>query len=182
VYAEPGRASVQALRMVWPVVCRRLEEFPSINATQLFEELCVQFPGRFTRKQYKTLVRRVSLWRQEARARGVVIGPKTYRRLSDKPRGRRPDIFRDHWEEMARCLEEQQDQTAVELLVEFQARYPGLYSSRQLHTLQKRVRAWRRQAVQRLIGEVGGLPPYGASYPSRSAGNIPGEAAGNRIT
>jgi hypothetical protein len=168
--------------MVWPVVCRRLEEFPSINATQLFEELCVQFPGRFTRKQYKTLVRRVSLWRQEARARGVVIGPKTYRRLSDKPRGRRPDIFRDHWEEMARCLEEQQDQTAVELLVEFQARYPGLYSSRQLHTLQKRVRAWRRQAVQRLIGEVGGLPPYGASYPSRSAGNIPGEAAGNRIT
>ena len=50
-------------------------------------------------------VRRVSLWRQAACARGVVIGPKTYRRLSDKPRGRRPDIFRDHWEEMARCLE-----------------------------------------------------------------------------
>lgn len=183
VYAEPGQARVQALRMVWPIVCRRLEEFPSINATQLFEELCIQFPGRFTRKQYKTLVRRVTLWRQAACARGVVIGPKTYRRLSDKPRGRRPDIFRDHWEEMARCLEEQPDQTALELLVEFQARYPGLYSSRQLYTLQKRVRAWRRQAVQRLIGEVSGLPPYVASYPSRlAAGNIPGEAAGNRIT
>ena len=151
--------------MVWPIVCRRLEEFPNINAMQLFEELCIQFPGRFTRKQYKTLVRRVSRWRQAARARGVVVGPKTYRRLSDKPRGRRPDIFKDHWEEMARCLEEQPDQTALELLVEFQARYPGQYSLRQLYTLQKRVRAWRQQAVQRLIGEVSGLPPYVASIP-----------------
>ncbi|ESX09206.1 hypothetical protein X767_32935 [Mesorhizobium sp. LSJC264A00] len=152
VYAEPGQARVQALRMVWPIVSRRLEEFPNINATQLFEELCVQFPGRFTRKQYKTLVRRINLWRQAARARGVVVGPKTYRRLNDKPRGRRPDIFKDHWEEMARCLEERPDQTALELLVEFQVRYPGRYSLRQLHTLQKRVRAWRQQAVQRLIG------------------------------
>lgn len=183
VYAEPGQARVQALRMVWPIVCRRLEEFPTINAMQLFEELCVQFPGRFTRKQYKTLVRRVSRWRQEARARGVIIGPKTYRRLSDKPRGRRPDVFRDHWEEMARCLEEQPDQTALELLVEFQARYPGLYGLRQLHTLQKRVRAWRQLVVQRLIGEVSGLPPYVASYPSHlTAGNILDEATGNRIT
>lgn len=126
-------------------------------ATQLFEELCVQFPGRFTRKQYKTLVRRVNLWRQAARARGVVVGPKTYRRLNDKPRGRRPEIFKDHWEEMARCLEERPDQTALELLVEFQVRYPGRYSLRHLHTLQKRVRAWRQQAVQRLIGEVSSL-------------------------
>ncbi|RWD81413.1 MAG: transposase [Mesorhizobium sp.] len=157
VYAEPGQARVQALRMVWPIVCRRLEEFPNINATQLFEELCVQFPGRFTRKQYKTLVRRVNLWRQAARARGVVVGPKTYRRLNDKPRGRRPDIFKDHWQEMARCLEERPDQTALELLVEFQVRYPGRYSLHQLHTLQRRVRAWRQQAVQRLIGEVGSL-------------------------
>ncbi|BCG97437.1 MULTISPECIES: DDE-type integrase/transposase/recombinase [unclassified Mesorhizobium] len=169
VYAEPGQARVQALRMVWPIVCRRLEEFPNINATQLFEELCVQFPGRFTRKQYKTLVRRVNLWRQAARARGVVVGPKTYRRLNDKPRGRRPDIFKDHWEEMARCLEERPDQTALELLVEFQVRYPGRYSLHQLHTLQKRVRAWRQQAVQRLIGEVSSLAPYVASDSARLA-------------
>jgi hypothetical protein len=183
VYAEPGQARVQALRMAWPIACHRLEEFPNISAMQLFEELCVQFPGRFTRKQYKTLARRVSHWRQAARARGVVIGPKTYRRLSDKPRGRRPDVFREHWEEMVRCLEEQPDQTALELLVEFQARYPGKYSSRQLLTLQRRVRAWRRQAVQRLIGEVSSLPPYIASDSLRlAAGNIPGEAPGNRIT
>jgi hypothetical protein len=30
-----------------PIVCRRLEEFPNITSTQLFEELCIQFPGRF---------------------------------------------------------------------------------------------------------------------------------------
>ena len=183
VYAEPGRARIQALRMVWPIVCRRLEEFPNINATQLFEELCVQFPGRFTRKQYKSLVRRVSRWRQDARARGVITGPKTYRRLSDKPRGRRPDIFRNHWEEMTRCLEDHPDQTALELLVEFQARYPGQYSSRQLYTLQKRVRVWRQQAVQRPIGEISGQPPYATLDHSRlTAGNILGEAASNRIT
>jgi hypothetical protein len=47
------------------------------------------------------------------------------------------------------------DQTALELLVEFQVRYPGRYSQRQLHTLQKRV---RQQAVQRLINEVSRTP------------------------
>jgi hypothetical protein len=167
VYAEPGRGRVQALRMAWPIVCRRLEELPNINATQLFEELCIQFPGRFTPKQYKTLRRRVSLWRQAARARGVVIGPRTYRRLSDKPRGRRPDTFIEHWDEMAQWLDAQPDQTALELLVEFQARYPGRYSLRQLRTLQRRVRAWRREAVQRLIGEVSDLPPYVWSDASR---------------
>jgi hypothetical protein len=168
VYAERGHARVQALRMVWPIVCRRLEGLPNINAMQLFDELCIQFPGRFTRKQYKTLLRRVNQWRQDARARGVIIGQKTYRRFSDKPRGRRPDIFKDHWEEMVQCLEQRPDQTALELLIEFQARYPGRYSSRQLYTLQKRVRMWRQQAVQRLIGEV--------------TSNILGEAAGSKIT
>jgi CheY-like chemotaxis protein len=35
---------------------------------------------------------------------------------------------------MTRCLDERPDQTALELLVEFQARYPGRYDLRQLHT------------------------------------------------
>jgi transposase len=153
--------------MVWPIVSRRLEGFPNINAMQLFDELCIQFPGRFTRKQYKTLLRRVNQWRQDARGRGVVTGPKSYRRLSDKPRGRRPDIFKDHWEEMAQCLEQRPDQTALELLIEFQARYPGRYSLRQLNTMRKRVRMWRQQAVQRLLAEV--------------TSNILGEAAGSKI-
>jgi hypothetical protein len=168
VYAPPGNARIHALRMVWPIVCRRLEGLPNINAMQLFEELCIQFPGRFTRKQYKSLLRRVNLWRKDARARGVIIGAKTYRRFSDKPRGRRPDIFREHWDEMVQCLEERPDQTALELLIEFQTRYPGRYSLRQLYTMQKRVRIWRRQAVERLIGAV--------------SSNILGEASGNKIT
>jgi hypothetical protein len=84
---------------------------------------------------------------------------------------------------MARCLEDQPDQTALELLVEFQARYPGQYNQRQLYTLQKRVRAWRQQAVQRLINEVSGLSPYGALDTARlTAGTILGEAAGNILT
>jgi Integrase core domain len=167
-YAQSGHARVQALRMVWPIVCRRFESLPNISATQLFDELCIQFPGRFTRRQYKSLLRRVNLWRQDARVRGVLIGPKKIRKLSDKPRGRRRQIFADHWDEMAQCLEERPDQTAMELLVEFQARYPGNYSLRQLYTLQKRVRVWRQQAVQRLIGEL--------------SGNILREAMGNKVT
>jgi len=40
----------QTLRMVWPIVCRRLEGLPNLNASQLFEDLCIQFPGRSTPK------------------------------------------------------------------------------------------------------------------------------------
>ncbi|MDX8522733.1 hypothetical protein [Mesorhizobium dulcispinae] len=170
VYAETGQGRIQALRMAWPIAWRRLEEFPNIHATQLFEELCIQFPGRFTRKQHNAFARRVSIWRQAARAHGVVIGPKTYRLLSDRPRGRRPDIIKDDWEKMAQCLEERPDQTALELLVEFQARYPGRYSLRQLYTLQKRVRAWRQQAVQRLIGQASSLASYATLNTSCRAG------------
>jgi hypothetical protein len=84
-YAEPGHARIHALRLAWPIKCRRLEENPNINAAQLFEELCIQFPGRFTRKQHKTFTRKVSEWREHARARGVVIGPKTYVALATSP-------------------------------------------------------------------------------------------------
>jgi hypothetical protein len=167
VYAEQ-RASAQALRMAWPIVCRRLEGLPNINAKQLFEELCVQFPSRFGPKQYRTLFRRVNLWREDARARGVTIGPKTYRRSSDKLRGRRPNMFKDHWGEIVECLEANPDQTALELLIEFQARYPGRYGLHQLRTLQKRVKAWRQEAVDGLICEVGNLPDSVAILPSCS--------------
>jgi hypothetical protein len=127
-----------------------LEGLPNINAKQLFEELCVQFPSRFGSKQYRTLLRR-----EDARARGVTIGPKTY---SDKPRGRRPDMFKITGQEIVQCLEANPDQTALELLIEFQARYPGRYGLHQLRTLQKRVTAWRQEAVDRLICEVGNVP------------------------
>jgi transposase InsO family protein len=180
VYARNGCARIEALRTVWPIVCRRLEGLPNINAMQLFEELCIQFPGRFTRRQYKTLLRRVNVWRRDARARGVEIGPKTYRLVSDKPRGRRPEIFEDHWAEMVQCLEEHPDQTALELLIEFQARYPGRYTLRQLHTLQKRVRTWRREAIDRLISGASGLTP--SAFSNCVTSNILHEASGNKIT
>ena len=46
ICAGSGNGSFHAITMVWPLVCRRLERCPSINSSQLFEELCVQFPGR----------------------------------------------------------------------------------------------------------------------------------------
>jgi hypothetical protein len=124
IYAGSGKGSFHALTMVWPLVCRRLEGCPNINSTQLFEELCAQFPGRFNPFQRKTLSKRVKIWRQDARARGVKIDHLKYRNLNHKPRGRRPDPFEAHWAEMLQSLEAQPDQTAVELLIEFRARYP----------------------------------------------------------
>lgn len=179
VYAPVGQAKLHAVRMVWPIVSRRLEDLPNLSATQLFEELSLQFPGRFTPAQYKGLLRRVNRWRRDARARGVVIGPKTYRRRSDKPRGRRRGLFEDHWAEMTACLETQPDQTARELLVEFQARYPGTYKSSQVDTLAKYVRKWRKQEIQRLIGDVGS---DSGGLTRRSVGNKSREASGNNVT
>lgn len=150
-YAAAGAANYRAVRSAWPLICRRLEEFPNINSTQLFEELCVQFPGRFTQQQYRSLNRRIKRWRQYARARGVVIEHLKHRRLTAKPRGRRADQFKDHWADMVRYLEAQPDRTALELLVEFQARYPDRYHLRNLSALQRRVRVWRREAAERLI-------------------------------
>lgn len=117
VYAAPGNARIQALRMVWPIVARRLEGMPNISATQVFDEHCVQFPGRFTPRQYPALLRRINRWREDARERGVSIGIKTYRVFNDKWSGRKRDIFADHWTEMLECLEEHPDQTALELLL-----------------------------------------------------------------
>jgi hypothetical protein len=153
IYAEPGTPAFHALTMVWPIACRRLEGFPNITSTQLFEELCFQFPGRFHAWQARRLMKRVKVWRQDARARGVVIGRLKYRCVSKKPRGRGPgpQRFIDHWPEMIQHLEARPDQTAAELLTEFQARYPGVYRSSHLRTLRRRVQVWRREAIQRLI-------------------------------
>lgn len=156
IYAERGTRAFHALTMVWPLVCRRLEGFPNITSTQLFEELCIQFPGRFHPWQLKRLMKRVKVWRQDARARGVVIGRLKYRCPTKKPRGRGrgPQCFKAHWPEMLQCLEARPDQTAVELLTEFQARYPGIYSTNHLRSLRRRLQVWRRESIQRLICEM----------------------------
>jgi len=85
-----------------------------------------------------------------------VIGRPKYRRFSNKPRGRGPgrQSCTAHWPEMVQWLQEHPDQTAVELLTEFQARYPGLYSRSHLRTLRRRLQVWRREAIQRLICEL----------------------------
>ena len=159
IYAEPGASAFHALEMVWPIACRRLEGFPNITATQLFEELCIQFPGRFHPWQVRRLMKRVKAWREDARARGVVIGSLKYRSIGKKPRGRGagPQRFTEHWPEMLQCLEARPDQTAKELLIEFQARYPGIYNATHLRTLRRRVSTWRREAIQRLIC---GMPDF----------------------
>ena len=68
IYAGSGKGRFHALTMVWPLVCRRLEGFPNINSSQLFEELCAQFPGRFNPYQRKT-------------AEFPLIGPTRFPRL-----------------------------------------------------------------------------------------------------
>ena len=143
--------------MIWPLVCRRLEGCPNISSAQLFDELCIQFPGRFHPKHLtRHLEKRVKQWRQDAGARGVVIPPRKNRRFSNKPRGRAPVPYScvAHLTEMHQWLEEHPDQTAKELLIEFQARYPGIYRRSHLRTLRKRVQVWRREAIQRLIFEL----------------------------
>jgi len=183
IYAGSGNGSFHALKMVWPLVCRRLEGCPNINSTQLFEEICAQFPGRFNPFQRKTLGKRVKIWRQDARARGVIIDHLKYRNVNNKPRGRRPDPFQAHWAEMLQCLEAQPDQTAVGLLIEFTARYPEHYSLRQLSTLERRVRVWRRGAVQRLMCEMKNLTqdctPFAYHYRSnlKRPGSLPPPAS-----
>lgn len=156
IYAEPGKPVYHAFTMIWPLVCRRLEEFPNITSAQLFDELCIEFPGRFHPKHVNRLAKRVKQWRQDARARGVVIARPKYRRFSNKPRGHGPgpQSCTAHWPEMLEWLEEHPDQTAVELLTEFQARYPGLYRRNHLRTLRRRLQVWRREAIQRLICEM----------------------------
>jgi hypothetical protein len=57
---------------------------------------------------------------------------------------------------MLQCLEADPDQTSRELLAAFQIRYPGRYHAAHLRTLQRRLKIWRYEAVQRLICEMGG--------------------------
>jgi hypothetical protein len=117
IYATPGQPVYHAFTMIWPLVCRRLEGCPNISAAQLFDELCMQFPGRFhPRHLTRSLEKRVKQWRQDARARGVVIPPRKNRRFSNKPRGPAPVPYSctAHLTEMHQWLEEHPDRSAKE--------------------------------------------------------------------
>ena len=89
-WASPRRA----LRMVWPIVCAA-DWKNSPTSTPCSSSKSCAFSFRAIYAQAVQNARPTnSVSSQAARARGVVIGPKTYRRLSDKPRGRRPGVFK----------------------------------------------------------------------------------------
>jgi hypothetical protein len=143
-----------AFTLIWPLVCRRLEERPNINATELFDELRVQYPGRFHHGQLRAFAQRVGRWREDARARGVVTGPLRYRQSPIPRTRRRPDPLQAHWEELCDWLNDDPDQTGSELFSTLTTKYPDCYTAGQLRTLQRRLKIWRHEAVQRLICEM----------------------------
>lgn len=80
---------------------------------------------------------------------------------------------------MTAWLEARPDQTAQELLIEFQARYPGRYADRQMYTLQRYVLKWCKQEIQRSTCDVGSNSGMLNSY---APGNKSSEAIGNEVT
>ncbi len=146
---------IHAFTLVWPVIERRLEGRPNLNASELFDELRAQYPGRFHLGQLAALTRRVNLWRKDARARGAVIGKRS-NRTSGLPRTwrTRVDPFDAQWPELCEWLGKDPDQTGLELFAKLRSKYPDCYTAGQLRTLQRRLKCWRREAVKRLICEM----------------------------
>lgn len=128
-----------------------------MDATELFDELRAQYPGRWHRGQLATLRNHVRIWREDARSRGIEIGPLKHRQSTKRRTRRRPDPLEANWTEMLQCLDADPDQTSRELLTAFQNRYPDRYGTEHLRTVQRRMKIWRRESVQRLICEMDGL-------------------------
>ena len=140
-----------AFRLIWPVICKRLEAKPNLNASELFDQLRAEYPGRYNPGQANALGRLVRKWRAEAATRGIIARPLSYRKYG-KPRywRTRRDAFAEVWPEMSISLDADPDQTARELLEAFEARYPGQFG-RHFRTLQHRVQLWRQDAARRLV-------------------------------
>jgi hypothetical protein len=66
-------------------------------------------------------------------------GPRTYRT--------RPDPFATVWPEVEQWLATAPERTALSIFQDLQQRYPGQYADGQVRTLQRRVKAWRAQAI-----------------------------------
>lgn len=88
----------------------------------------------------------------------------THQSLPKSPRNwrTREDPFAAVWPRVREWLEAEPDRTARELLLRLQRDDPTQFPDGQLRTLQRRVKEWRRSAVQRLIFPgpdlQGGLP------------------------
>ena len=151
---KPGRRNRPrpfAFRLLWPAIRERLESKPNLNASELFDQLRAEHPGRYNPGQANALGRLVRKWRIEAAARGVVVRPLSHRKYG-KPRywRTRRDAFVEVWPEMCMSLDADPDQTARELLETFEVRYPGQFGPH-LRTLQRRVQLWRQDAARRLV-------------------------------
>ena len=84
---------------------------------------------------------------------------------------------------MLQCLEADPDQTSQELLAAFRIRYPDRYHAGHLRTVQRRMKIWRHQAVQRLIIEMDGLTEDVSCDPDgHPDGKELREANGKKIT
>jgi hypothetical protein len=144
---------------VWPHVTRWLEACPNMNTSMILEQLQALYPGRFHPRQHSALNRRVRAWREVAIARGVVIGPRTHRVLPTHVwRRTRKDPFAADWPEILRQLEADPDITAKDLFLTFCVKTPGRYVAGQLRTLQRRVKAWRADAVRKLVFDLATQP------------------------
>ncbi len=149
------RKRMHAFVTVWPHVTRWLEACPNLNAAMILEQLQALYPGRYYPHQESSLHRRVRAWREVAAARGVVIGPRMYRISPTRVwRRTRKDPFEADWPEILRQLEADPDQTAKDLFLVFCAKSPGRYTPGHLRTLQRRVKAWRADAVRKLVFDL----------------------------
>lgn len=144
-----------AFVMVWPQVTRWLDACPNMSAAMIFEQLQALYPGRFAPGQCAALQRRVRAWREVAVARGVVIGRRMYRKSPTRVWHRtRKDPFEKDWPEICQLLDADPDQNGKELFVQLCAKYPGRYADGQLRTLQRRLKAWRTEAVRKLVFDL----------------------------
>ena len=95
------------------------------------------------------LSRLPDLWRQgEVRATHEADAPK-----ARKPHTWRthPDPFEGVWCEILNWLQGKPDATVTELLDRLTRRHPERFSRKQLRTLQRRVRQWRRVMARELV-------------------------------
>jgi hypothetical protein len=86
-----------------------------------------------------------------ARLTATTRGPRRYRRTKKTHGPRtyrtRPDPFATVWPEVEQWLATAPERTALSLFQDLQQRYPDQYADGQVRTFQRRVKAWRAQAI-----------------------------------
>jgi hypothetical protein len=81
----------------------------------------------------------------------------------------RKDPFETTWPEVRSWAEADPDLTGRQLLERLQAQYPGVYPDGQLRTLQRRLKAWRREMAHDLV--VGSFNDQARLCPAPDPGN-----------